>query len=140
MYILLRLPKYFHTGLATDGGLYIPGNKSLPHFTLNQWQRLTDLTYPERAIRILEKWIHPSDIHPSELSRMISTAYNIDSFDCHKVFPTVHLQDNMYVNELFYGPTASFKDAALQLLPEFFQHAQRNSSLVNNSDRFVEFL
>ncbi|XP_013410220.1 threonine synthase-like 1 isoform X2 [Lingula anatina] len=109
-------------GLAPDKGLYIR-NGAFPKFTPGELQRLLPLSYQERALRILEKWIHPDDLHPRLLGNMINNAYSLSSFNCHKVFPLVHLRGNQYLMELFHGPTASFKDAALQLMPQFFQHS-----------------
>lgn len=117
-------------GLAPDGGLYVP-QRDIPRLSPGQWKRLVNLSYPERALRILEQWLDPRQLHPSKLSDMVSLAYNCDNFDCMKVFPVVHIYENVYANELFYGPTASFKDAALQLLPHFFKHSLKHSESGN---------
>ena len=53
-------------GLASDGGLYV-NNSNIPRFSLQQWSRLVELTYPERALRMLERWIHPLYLSPSHL-------------------------------------------------------------------------
>jgi shikimate kinase len=109
-------------GLAQDGGLYVPSRR-IPVLHGEEWLRLIDLNYKDRAQRLLERWLHPHDVHPRRLSRMLTSAYHEDSFDCASVCPTVHLKDNLYMMELFHGPTASFKDFALQLMPQFFQQA-----------------
>ena len=109
-------------GLAPDGGLYVPEHH-MPAMTIEAWQRLVPLPYHERALRILEQWIHRDDIHPSVLRQMVNSTYNKENFCNDKVCPVSHLYENIYVCELFHGPTASFKDSALQLMPKFFQHA-----------------
>ena len=110
-------------GLAPDGGLFVPN--SIPSLTLKQWQRMIGMPYSELARRVLETWIHPSDIHPAaNLREMTSQAYSADNFGSSNCFPVVHLERNLYMSELFHGPTASFKDAALQIMPRFFRHAQ----------------
>ncbi|CAG2195107.1 Threonine synthase-like 1 [Mytilus edulis] len=109
-------------GLAPDGGLFVPNN-IIAKFSEKQLDRLVDLTYQDRALRILEKWIHPDDLHPTLLKQFINTAYSEGSFDSKEIFPIRHLEKNQYLLELFHGPTSSFKDAALQLLPQFFVHA-----------------
>ena len=114
-------------GLAKDGGLFIP-TSPIPKFSLNQWTRFVGLTYQDLALRILEKWIHPNDIKPEKLRQMISLAYSVDSFSSDDVVPVQHLSGNQYVSELFHGPTASFKDLALQLMPHFFLNAMKTSS------------
>ena len=116
------------TGLAPDGGLYVPSNV-LPKFTTGELQRLVPLSYNGRALRILERVINPRDLHPSKLGDFISRAYNEDNFSCNKIFPVYPLDANQYLLELFHGPTASFKDAALQLMPQFFVEALRQKGL-----------
>ncbi|ELT94976.1 hypothetical protein CAPTEDRAFT_184338 [Capitella teleta] len=115
-------------GLAPDGGLYVPVD-DLPSFSLGELELLCDMTYPERALRILERLLHPLDVHPSELYRMVQQAYSAQNFASESVFPLVQLgQDsNQFVVEMFHGPTASFKDGPLQLLPLLFQHAIEQS-------------
>ncbi|XP_033746548.1 threonine synthase-like 1 isoform X2 [Pecten maximus] len=114
-------------GLAPDGGLYVPA-ACLSVFSTGEMKRMVDTEYNQRALRILEKCIHPSDLHPSLLSRFLSTAYSSDNFGCSKIFPVRHLHDNQYLLELFHGPTASFKDAALQLMPQFFVESLKVSN------------
>ncbi|XP_071961057.1 threonine synthase-like 1 [Antedon mediterranea] len=109
-------------GLAQDGGLYVPEHP-LPSMTIKQWDRLVEMTYEERALRILELLLHPSDLHPRLLKNMINTAYSIENFNCKVVAPVVPLENNQYILELFHGPSASFKDGALQLMPQFFSNA-----------------
>ena len=109
-------------GLADDGGLYVPSGP-LPRMTSKQWERLVPCSYQERAQRILEQWIHPKDLHPHALNGMIHKAYNKNSFQSEDVVPVTHLEGGQYLVELFHGPTASFKDAPLQLMPHFFREA-----------------
>lgn len=107
-------------GLAPDGGLYVP-NKGFPKLEPSEWIRLADMSYPERALVILEKCIHPLDIAPSELRLMVNRAYG-QNFASKSVAPVKHLAEDQYILELFHGPTASFKDLALQLMPQLFAH------------------
>ncbi|XP_015810951.3 LOW QUALITY PROTEIN: threonine synthase-like 1 [Nothobranchius furzeri] len=107
-------------GLAADGGLYVP-KKGFPKISKKEWLRLVSMTYPERALVLLEKCIHPLDISASDLRTMILKAYG-SNFSSERVAPVKHLIHNQYVLELFHGPTASFKDLALQLMPQIFAH------------------
>ncbi|XP_046880027.1 threonine synthase-like 1 isoform X1 [Hypomesus transpacificus] len=107
-------------GLAPDGGLYIP-QKGFPKLEVREWLRLTDMSYPERALAILERCIHPLDIPATELRRMVFKAYGAN-FSSEEVAPVKHLVRNQFVQELFHGPTASFKDLALQLMPRLFAY------------------
>ncbi|XP_058037162.1 threonine synthase-like 1 isoform X2 [Ahaetulla prasina] len=116
--------KYFSDvlieGLASDGGLFVP-ELGLPKFTGGEWQHLLGATYTERAQIILERCVHPEDIPASKLWEMIQMAYG-QNFMCSKIAPVRHLQGNQFLLELFHGPTASFKDLALQLLPHLFAY------------------
>jgi len=114
-------------GLAPDGGLYVP-RKKIPHLTQGQWERLVDCSYQERALRILETWIPSTDLHPMILRGMISKSYS-GNFQHESVAPVVKLNDQFYIHELFHGPTASFKDLALQLTPQFFNEALSHNSV-----------
>ena len=86
-----------------------------------QWDRLVELPYQERAIRILEAWIPPIEIHPAQLQDMVMKAYK--AFQHKDNAPVKKLNDDLYLLELFHGPTASFKDMALQLMPQIFDLA-----------------
>ncbi|XP_030625095.1 threonine synthase-like 1 [Chanos chanos] len=116
--------KYFSDvvveGLAPDGGLYVPKN-GFPKLEPREWLRIASRSYPARALAILEKCIHPMDVSPSELRTMVHRAYG-ENFACDSIAPVKHLIHNQYVLELFHGPTASFKDLALQLMPQLFAH------------------
>uniref|UniRef100_A0A8D2LW35 Threonine synthase like 1 n=2 Tax=Varanus komodoensis TaxID=61221 RepID=A0A8D2LW35_VARKO len=116
--------KYFSDvvveGLAPDGGLFVP-EMGLPKFTTGEWQNLLGATYAERAQVILERCIHPHDIPAPELWEMVENAYG-QNFACSKVAPVRHLTGNQFLLELFHGPTASFKDLALQLMPHLFAY------------------
>ncbi|XP_067025308.1 threonine synthase-like 1 isoform X2 [Acropora muricata] len=105
-------------GLAPDGGLFVP-RRQLPFFTKGQWERLVDCSYQERALRILEAWVSPSELHPSSLRTMIALAYSTN-FQHEAIAPVIKLNGQFFIQELFHGPTASFKDLALQLTPQFF--------------------
>ncbi|XP_028660217.1 threonine synthase-like 1 [Erpetoichthys calabaricus] len=108
-------------GLAPDGGLYVP-SKDHPRLSAGEWQRLIGMSFPERAQVLLEKCIHPVDVNPVQLIKMVEKAYG-NNFNCSKVAPIRHLVDDQYVQELFHGPTASFKDMALQLMPQIFAYS-----------------
>ncbi|XP_051970351.1 threonine synthase-like 1 [Xyrauchen texanus] len=117
-------PKFFSDvvveGLAPDGGLYVP-KKGFPKLEPSVWLRIADLPYASRALTILENCIHPMDVSAVDLSAMVHRAYG-RNFASQSVVPLKHLTENQYILELFHGPTASFKDLALQLMPQLFAH------------------
>ncbi|KAK6490282.1 threonine synthase-like 1 [Huso huso] len=107
-------------GLAPDGGLYVPLN-GLPKLTSSECQRLVDMSFPERAQVLLERCIHPADVPSAHLLEIVERAYG-ENFACSRIAPVRHLMHNQYVLELFHGPTASFKDLSLQLMPQLFAY------------------
>ncbi|XP_061521962.1 threonine synthase-like 1 [Phycodurus eques] len=107
-------------GLPPDGGLYVPEN-GFPKIAPREWLRLVGMSYPERALLLLEKCIHPSEVSAVDLREMVYRAYG-SNFSTKEVAPVKHLMDSTYVQELFHGPTASFKDLASQLMPQIFAH------------------
>ncbi|XP_027697319.1 threonine synthase-like 1 [Vombatus ursinus] len=117
-------PKHFSDavieGLASDGGLFVP-QKEFPKLSSVEWKSLVGATYVERAQIILERCIHPVDIPAFRLGEMIETAYG-ENFACSKIAPIRHLSGNQFILELFHGPTGSFKDLSLQLMPHLFAH------------------
>jgi len=62
------------SGGAPDRGLFVPAD-DLPEITVGELERLVPLDYRERALRILERLLHPSDVHPSLLRQTAQTAY-----------------------------------------------------------------
>ncbi|KAK1752218.1 threonine synthase [Echria macrotheca] len=103
-------------GLAADGGLFLP--HEIPRAT--EWQSWKDLSYPELAFQILSLYISRDEIPADDLKAMIERSYS--TFRSKEVTPLVHLNDNLYLLELFHGPSYSFKDCALQFLGNLFEY------------------
>ena len=106
------------TGLARDGGLYVPG-----HWPEISSRRLTELqgrTYEEIAFAVLHPFIGGA-VPDATLRRMIADAYA--TFGHPAVAPLKQLDDNHWLLELFHGPTLAFKDVAMQLLARLMDWA-----------------
>ncbi|MDR0780390.1 MAG: threonine synthase [Pseudomonadales bacterium] len=99
------------TGLAPDGGLYIPAE--LPQVSAAQLKAWATLSYQDLAFVIIKPFVAGA-IPDAELRAMIVASYA--NFSDPKIAPLKHLYDNHYVLELYCGPTLAFKDFALQLL------------------------
>ena len=105
-------------GLASDGGLFVPA--SFPQMTLSEIEALVPLSYEERAVRILRRYL--TDYTEAELAGCISRAYG-QTFDDVRRAP-VRAVGDLDVLELWHGPTSAFKDMALQLLPQLMSTAR----------------
>lgn len=108
-------------GIAPDGGLLVPA--SFPQVSLEEITALASLDYVERAVRILSLYL--TDYSSEELRRYAEEAYSEDKFGSNPA-PLSQLNkynDREYMIELWHGPTAAFKDMALQLLPHLMTAA-----------------
>lgn len=110
------------TGLAPDGGLFVP--QEIPTLHCEEMGRLLPISYQERAVRILEKF-PLGKMTPQELHKAVDAAYGKNFSDTH-IAPIRKLERKQFLLELFHGPTAAFKDMALQLTPKFFSRAIEN--------------
>lgn len=102
-------------GLADDGGLLIP--EQIPTFTAEDLDKLKDQPYADLAYSIISKFA--TDIPAKDLKDLIDRSYS--TFESNEVTP-VNKQDNVYILELFHGPTLAFKDVALQFLGNLFEY------------------
>ena len=103
------------TGLARDGGLYVP--EIWPRFTADEMHGMADLSYPDLAARIIAPFIGET-IAPDECAALVADAYADFTHD--PVAPLRKLGENEWLLELFHGPTLAFKDYALQLVGRLF--------------------
>ena len=115
------------TGLAADGGLYVP--KEVPHFTQEEIASWQDLPYAALAYKIIYPFVEGC-IDDKALQQMIDDVYG--SFGHKAVAPLQQIDHNEYVLELFHGPTLAFKDFALQLLGRLLDYVlkRRNEKVV----------
>jgi threonine synthase len=104
-------------GLAEDGGLFMPA--TWPHFTHADLRALRGLPYPDLAARVIAPFTEGS-IGIAPLRAMCADAYA--GFTHPAIVPLVQLGPNLWVQELFHGPTLAFKDLAMQLLGRLFDH------------------
>lgn len=117
-------------GQAPDGGLFVPDE--FFHLTKTELEQMSTLSYQELAFKLLHPYLH--DIEASVLKTCIERAYSSFAYD--QITPTIQLgNSNQYVLELWHGPTAAFKDVALQLMGHLFAHVLDRSELPKNERR-----
>ena len=107
----LEFEQVLLTGLASDGGLYVP--KTLPAYSKEEIAAWAGLTYPELAFKIIQPFVDNA-IPDDDLKTLIDETYGC--FDHAAVAPLTQLGPNEWTLELYHGPTLAFKDFALQLL------------------------
>ena len=106
------------TGLARDGGLYVPAD--VPQLTTGDIAALAGLSYEETAFRVMRPFIGES-FSDAALTDCIARAYV--GFNHAARAPMVQLDSGHFLLELFHGPTLAFKDFAMQLIGQLFQDA-----------------
>jgi len=105
-------------GLATDGGLYVP----------ETWPAMPDLpadaTYPEVAVEVMWPFVDGS-IERAAFEAIVADAYSTfhpPEGATPDVVPVTDLGNNLWLAEIYWGPTLAFKDIALQLVGRLFDH------------------
>ena len=110
------------TGLARDGGLYLPEN--IPTLSTDEIKALHGMSYEEAAFAIMRPFIGDT-FTDAEFRDLIAKAYA--GFGHKARAPLVQLESGHFLLELFHGPTLAFKDFAMQLIGQMFQAALSRS-------------
>jgi threonine synthase len=106
------------TGLARDGGLYVP--QVVPTLTHAEIAALAGLPYEEVAFRVMRPFLGDT-FGDDEFRGLLKAAYA--NFGHAARAPLVQLGPNHFLLELFHGPTLAFKDFAMQLIGQMMQAA-----------------
>ncbi len=104
-------------GLAPDGGLYMPDD--WPAWSARDFAEVRGAPYVDTAAKVVAT-LTGNAFPPAELQRMVEGAYGAFRHAC--VAPLVQVDDNLFVLELFHGPTLAFKDVAMRLLARMIDH------------------
>ena len=108
-------------GLARDGGLYVP--ESFPQLSAAAIAGFAGLPYAKVAEAVIGPFTG-GDIAGGDFRAMLEASYATFRHDA--VTPLVQIDDNVFVLELFHGPTLAFKDVAMQLLGRMMDHALKS--------------
>ena len=116
----------FIKGLADDGGLFIP--KEVKKYSTEELESLSGLSYQELAKKIIYPYIGDF-MSESELSDIVDKSYSV--FRKNNAVALIKVGD-VNLLELFHGPTLAFKDIAMQLLGNFYEHyLKKNNKNIN---------
>ncbi len=106
------------TGLARDGGLYLP--ETVPVLTPGQIAAMAGQSYEEIAFTVMRPYLGDT-FTDTEFRGLIAAAYA--GFGHAARAPLVQMAPNHFLLELFHGPTLAFKDFAMQLIGQMMQAA-----------------
>lgn len=106
-------------GIAPDGGLYVPA--SFPSLSAEDWNRLRDMEYTERAAYVLSLYL--DEFSYEELLGFAKEAYG--RFYGDDPCPLVKIDEGQFFLELWHGPTCAFKDMALTMLPHLLTASKK---------------
>jgi len=104
-------------GMVSSGGLFVP--EKVPNV---DFSKLAGRSYQETATTVLTQFMGGFD--GGEIAGCVNEAYTSESFDIPEVVKTVPIGNNRYILELWHGPTAAFKDVALQIMPQFMRFSK----------------
>ena len=127
---LFKASEVIKNGLAADGGLFVPD--SIPTVSIDEIANIAKMDYAKRAATILSMYL--SDYTYEELLEDATNAYCKESFP-DGAAPLKKINNNTYALELWRGPTAAFKDMALQIMPRLLSRAlvktgEKNTALI----------
>ncbi len=105
-------------GFASDGGLYVP--TELPKISIEELRQWKDYSYTEVAYEVLSKFIDKTVIAEKELKQLLADSFS--AFYHPQLIPNYALKSapSFYIQELFHGPTLSFKDVAMGFVVNLF--------------------
>ena len=105
-------------GLAPDGGLMVP--EQWPRIMPAKLDALRDVPYPRLAFEILR--FFADDFPGAELKGIVDRTYTKEVFGTPEITPLRTLEPGLHILGLSNGPTLAFKDVAMQLLGNLFEH------------------
>lgn len=110
-------------GISPNGGLYVP--QEFKAISIDEISSMVNMTYNQRSAYILKLFL--DDFSEDELSECVDQAYTNSKFSSEEIAPVISFNDNLFLLELWHGPTCAFKDMALQILPQFLVKAMKKT-------------
>lgn len=111
-------------GIAQDGGLYVP--ETVPLLSDAEKAAIARGSYADAAALVFRKFL--PEFSDAQINACTAGAYT-DTFDDARIAPLVPLDTGTALLELWHGPTAAFKDVALQALPRLMTASLEVSGL-----------
>ncbi|KAF0158771.1 MAG: threonine synthase [Ignavibacteria bacterium] len=109
-------------GLADDGGLFMP--EFIPKFPREFFESIENKSFVEIALEV-SKYFIEDEIPQAKLEEIVTEAINFPA-------PIVEIDKNLFVLELFHGPTLAFKDFGARFMAKTMGYfAQKENSHLN---------
>ncbi|MEM8537400.1 MAG: threonine synthase [Pseudomonadota bacterium] len=119
---ILSFEEAMMTGLARDGGLYLPDE--IPQMSEAEIAAMHGASYEEVAFRVMRPYLGET-FSEVEFRTLIDQAYT--GFGHAARAPLKQLDSGHFLLELFHGPTLAFKDFAMQLIGQMFEASLKRS-------------
>jgi threonine synthase len=116
-------------GMVPQGGLFVP--ESIPRLDKSILNR--DVTYQDIACQVFSQFL--TDFTDDEIGYSVKTAYNAKTFGDDSIIQFKDMGPGLSVMELWHGPTAAFKDVALQIMPHLMQFSKKKTG--NNTHTVI---
>lgn len=105
------------TGLASDGGLYMP--ERIPVIPAAFFNNISAMSVRDIAFVVADLMLG-GDIESAEIRQIVNDTFTFD-------IPLVKVEDNIWALELFHGPTFAFKDVGARFLARIISHYSSRS-------------
>ncbi len=115
-------------GMVPQGGLFIP--ERIPTISQKQLHSWINLSYAQLAQHIFQLFL-ANDFFETETAQIVQQTYHRNNFETEEIAPVIQLDDELFILELFHGPTGAFKDIALQALPWILSSIMKKISISN---------
>ena len=102
------------TGLAPDGGLYMP--EVIPALPASITHASPEISIREIAREVTTLFLQEDEID-IPIGTLVEDAINFDA-------PLIQLREDLFVLELFHGPTLAFKDFGARFMARLFSSAR----------------
>lgn len=99
-------------GLAPDGGLFLP--ERIPVIPAAFFNNISGMGIRDISYVVADRMLG-EDLESAEIRRIVNETFTFD-------VPLVRFEDDLYMLELFHGPTLAFKDVGARFLARIISH------------------
>ncbi len=114
---LFSLKETVYAGLAPDGGLFMP--VKYPSLSLRDLNNFKSDTFPELAYRLAKPYLE-EDLDDNTIKNIITESFYFE-------IPLKKITDDIFVLELFHGPTLAFKDVGARFMARLMAELNREN-------------